>query len=940
MRMLFFIFFLVFFAGQTPSFADQNCATALRELFSQEISTSEAKEFLSLQARLTIHRLAWVYLKKKQSLESETPKNIERVILQLLEEKSKNKNAEFVKARNLFQSQPLSRNALAAVAPYLKDILLHEFDSEDRPFLLDESDVKLLSIASSLERKTESTGQYDTRMLDEDSAQGVTNFLKLINASYRASMGPEFSSMEVEVNLKGIERTIQDINAKMMKILDQFNVPQECTRGEKCQSTVSNLLAQNEGFKSILMDVLQEKLRQEKDLIDSLRFRKVWLRVFTTPPKVNSNSSTSGQDGQGWSAMPEKLQPKTGETKNSSLPDTGVVPFDPIATLIKDNPVRTKEFLSNLQPGYVRSWAKAVAQSEKVFSFNGRLYSRDTGRALSEAAFFEMFPPEKKQWVKSKIASCGAPLRLLAMAAIGNRRDVFVHGGHLYDVGCNQLDPSEQIANKISKTLGQKRSKTDYSGMESEYLVARAEALMNDSAYFTTVGVGNQELRYETLSGRRINPNFNRASTVKIDRNKSNYLNNLDDHSLIREYFRINPPTSSQCQQYTVLDKENGVIQVYQASTGARLYEQNVLIGAQVSDDKTYWAGYQDGNKEGSGTTGAGIFTVRDPKTFSQDEKSYYQKNYNGNLISFGERVFALHQVPNGMEYRNGFFDDPPSGRRKTGGCVNVKKQDFAKVQSFLKPGCQLFVLPETGKARFKVVDGKINLVQSKGVKQSEVERIALSQDPKVPTPIEVKITNREYKNYRSSTFMDAIRDEKPKLMSALGVTNEVYNQLAQVAFGILGQESDFGNSLKYKTKEEHQGLVILGKMREKILEGENPITAEVFNTSRGLTQIKMLPEKVNTYDPKIKKETLGIPRDSAIATMFYLAEARRTILNSKGPKIKESNWMDYIPYVYTGRVKALSDPNRPATPDFNEYVQNMRRFMDGVEILTLPSST
>ena len=65
--------FLIFFClstGRALSLS-QECASALQSLFSEEVSKKEAGEFLKVQGEITLHRLAWSYLKAQKSDQDE-----------------------------------------------------------------------------------------------------------------------------------------------------------------------------------------------------------------------------------------------------------------------------------------------------------------------------------------------------------------------------------------------------------------------------------------------------------------------------------------------------------------------------------------------------------------------------------------------------------------------------------------------------------------------------------------------------------------------------------------------------------------------------------------------------------------------------------------------------------------------------------------------------
>jgi hypothetical protein len=178
--------------------------------------------------------------------------------------------------------------------------------------------------------------------------------------------------------------------------------------------------------------------------------------------------------------------------------------------------------------------------------------------------------------------------------------------------------------------------------------------------------------------------------------------------------------------------------------------------------------------------------------------------------------------------------------------------------------------------------------------------------------------------------------------MELFNLSNDDYNDLASVAYGIMGNESDFGRSKKYWIKEHDQGDVILAKAAKRLFNGQNPFDKSVLNTSRGFTQIKELPDGAwrKAY-PGISKETLGDPKNSAVSTIAYLVGAVKSLKsiareNANDPRkvrITKENLVDYLGYIYQGRRGALKSADDPANADFNTYVQNLRKHMSYIEI-------
>jgi hypothetical protein len=144
--------------------------------------------------------------------------------------------------------------------------------------------------------------------------------------------------------------------------------------------------------------------------------------------------------------------------------------------------------------------------------------------------------------------------------------------------------------------------------------------------------------------------------------------------------------------------------------------------------------------------------------------------------------------------------------------------------------------------------------------------------------------------------FLAALEENKLNLMRIFYLSDDEFNRLALMAFGVAAQESKFATSLKYLVKENAQGGVTLLKQFQawnagREYEGKN---------SRGPTQIKSVPEKLKRYY-RIDEASLSRPKNAAIATVAFLAQTYNEMLvRSRNPRfhfINSESIYDYTHY-------------------------------------------
>ena len=916
------------------------CESALKSLFAEKVTSSQASNFLKIQSDLTIHRLAWAYLKAQKEDQSSKLENIERTILTLLDDKYTSSDADFIKAREAFESQPLSRAALADISPYLKEVLSQEYGQEAKPFLLNASDLKLLHTIAKFEKQNAVNGKFDSRMLARKSPQGMLNFAKIINASYKVSTTTEEDALGVELKLQGLEKTIGILQKRINDFLKDIKIPSQCLDEKICSEEMMDELFKNDEIvQKIFWDSLSDKLESDDLLLNNLTYGEIWLKVSNSSPGIVDNPSSNH------ASYPDKQkQVKTviagkekisyeSPVKGYYSSGTGLYIEDPIAVIVKDSPGRKAEGWKSFERPYLEKMADAILNDDKTFVDKGKIYSRKTGRQLSVEEAIKLMPPQKGSEFKKLLVSKDPKFISKQVSAMVNGDRSFQYGNGLYGVDGNPLNPAIIIAQEMTKKKGGKYEASRYQGMENGYLVARAEGLMNNRPHFK---VGNQV--YDTETGRTLTSPFRSLATttdVKIDKQKRIQYQNLSDKETIINFHRDRVKKDG-CQHYAIVDKKNANITVYTLA-GVEVYKKEVLIGVKASDERTKWTEYNDITHQGSYTTGAGAFTIAPPKT-----GSYYSKNFNNNILQIeGQSVFAIHQIPNGLGKRYQYFGTGnPEDRRVSQGCVNMRQSEFVELTKWMKPTCHVYVLPEEENNKFVVKDGKLEFLSTTTVVNANNYNYTKSKS--IYKPIDIKITNPAGVSKDSLPFVKALEDEKEKLMKIFNLNNDDYNDLASLSYAIMGNESDFGRSTKYWIKEHDQGDVILAKAAKRLFEGKNPFDKSVTNTSRGFTQIKELPDGAwkKSY-PNINKETLGDPKNSAVATMAYLVDAVKILKriaseNAKDPrkvKITKENLVDYLGYIYQGRKGALKSATDPANADFNTYVQKLRKHMSYIEI-------
>ncbi len=995
--------FLLFITISSMTYAEvdstENCKTALEELFTNgegKITEEKAGEFLALQGELTLHRLAWAYLKAQGQDDNDKLDSVENTIISLLDQKYTSTDAGFIAARDSFEAQPLSRATLSEIAPYLKDFLGKEFGEENEKFVLNISDLKLLGILAKFEKSSVKNGHYDDRLLSRKSPQSMLNFLKLINSSYSPSLNKDENKLSLALREDGLEKNIEKMQASLFDFISQVKLPAECTNVCQDDDELNQIALE------IYMKVVNDTLPSDDTLLDNLGYGHIWLKTGmaqaskTTPPvSVRiTRSGTKQVSKTVWS--PPVVQPtvehnsKTVATrpapaaiKGSPFPfgkfemplppkakttstvkayygsETGLIIEDPLAIIIKDNPKRTRAGWSKFDKEFQMAMADAILNKSQVFEYKGQLHERSTGKSISPQAAISKYLkfPKNRKYPALNNFRPETPGGMQLVKAILNKDETFIFNNKLYSISGVELNPAKEISDHMAEVYNMKFTPERYKGLSTLFVNLRANALANGKPYFK---IKNDV--FDSQTGFSINSPFRQsAPRVNADRAQRNLYSSISDKEVILNFHRDNP--SPGCQHYAIVDKKAAMVSVYNKKGGNPVFKTEILLGSEKSDKYGRWTNYE--KRITNYSTGAGIFTITQPHI----KDPYYKTTFENRILQVvdeekRDQVFAIHQVPVNLQSRySSFGTGNPQDRRITGTCGNLKKSDYDKIVQWLKPSCQIYVLPEEAHNGFVVKDKKLVLTQVKKIPASlangknfnPAEVYHYSKVKPVPRPITITL-NQSVSTPTTRTFVNTLAAEKAKLMKIYGFTNDEYDDLARLSFAIMGNETDFGESTKFKIKENAQGLVIGAKFAsmqwDSLTESKAQFLSSVTNlfaykilpasdldkasnTSRGFTQIKILPvDDLKKHYPGITKENLTDPKNSAIATMIYLSKALSSIktiamnnsVNPKRVQITQANMIEMIGYLYTGRGKALRSEDDPATPESNLYVQGLYR--------------
>lgn len=373
-------------------------------------------------------------------------------------------------------------------------------------------------------------------------------------------------------------------------------------------------------------------------------------------------------------------------------------------------------------------------------------------------------------------------------------------------------------------------------------------------------------------------------------------INKLDNISIINEYQK------SEEGKYLIVDKNMALAHLYERDSLISSYE--VGTGLKKGDDQTetivrngkvYWGA---GNMQ----TGAGIYKINHQNYFD-GSPSFTLCNERGIEVPT-----VLHKV---STERAKYFDDGNTeNNRITNGCINFKANDLEALSGTegLVKDTKVYILPDDPHNKFVFVNGEVRFVSN----EKDVNKTIR---PYNPQPI---IMKAEKINEDGKIFLQTLAEQKQQLMNIYNsVPNNVYNELAKIAYGIFGQESSFG------TYGGPHGQI--GRVTDKIgaLVGKN--------ISAGTTQIRLSSINRNVQEKFQINQTSDLfdVSKSSIATMSLLLD----IYVNNIPKTQKSRYRELAALHYNNPKEFKNTIKNGQKQIENSYVKKVLKYSQSVKV-------
>lgn len=245
-------------------FVSSSCKTQINNFFEDPENQELKEKYMKLQGKITLHRIAWTYLKKADA-ETDT---IEGTIQELISKRDPVLYKEFI------ESRPETRNRRLGFAIKEMQLLSQELAAnspEDQAYALQYSDVKMINL---LVQAEEDHGR--------SFANGVMDFTSIIKNSLKDSFDNKAANLAKFKST--IDRLIQEKNEFESKLVDFLKSVEcseiinstTCAREEVTESSIEQIL---QSSRDIVDFVYLDDFEKTEELKNIYQWNTYWLHV-------------------------------------------------------------------------------------------------------------------------------------------------------------------------------------------------------------------------------------------------------------------------------------------------------------------------------------------------------------------------------------------------------------------------------------------------------------------------------------------------------------------------------------------------------------------------------------------------------------------------------------------------------------------------------------
>lgn len=236
------------------------CQSLLEKYFSDEKNSKKVNEYIKIQGKITLHRLAWNFANINK-----TPKlDVEANIKDLLQKRNPDLHKSFIE-----KSYPTRNQFLLEMLSDLKSESDKNIKQEQKPYSLKYSDTKMLHLLIAAEKK-----------FGRGAKDGIMDFVSIIRNGLK--------NREIDENKKHIKTMISKLSKKKLSFEDELTEylnENECFFNEdliQCHARPKEKFSLSEHLSTNhkIIDLIYEKeFQKEEELQNNFKWGTYWLHV-------------------------------------------------------------------------------------------------------------------------------------------------------------------------------------------------------------------------------------------------------------------------------------------------------------------------------------------------------------------------------------------------------------------------------------------------------------------------------------------------------------------------------------------------------------------------------------------------------------------------------------------------------------------------------------
>lgn len=239
------------------------CQKKLKEYFNSDQNQEMIQDYMKIQGKISLHRLAWTYLKMSQ----QNTKQIEGSIKELLKERDPELHTQFINS----EQKSRNKNLLVTMQLLKEESKTFVKDPSEKDFALHYSDVKMIELLARAE-------EYHGRAMKS----GVMDFTSIIKNSLKTRQDKKAKNIaHIQKTINKLTKKSNEIEKKVRSYLESVDCDKQVDFIASCKDPNLNL---NIGYilndsSNIVDYIYEDKFDKKDELKEVFKWNTYWLHV-------------------------------------------------------------------------------------------------------------------------------------------------------------------------------------------------------------------------------------------------------------------------------------------------------------------------------------------------------------------------------------------------------------------------------------------------------------------------------------------------------------------------------------------------------------------------------------------------------------------------------------------------------------------------------------